>query len=196
MVAFRLGAFTASTTHTSRRARRKRDTITNGASGTLTVTIDDTSDFTASTGSQTYMAYVTCTNPKYSFSRADLLAGGLSGLADRPGQILFVKIVSKTSTTLTFDAPLPLPLHGEPQITALVNRSVSGVGLRNFIIDCNAVANGVAMEGAYGCYLRDMEVKNYTSRSVTLSSLTRCELSRNYLHDGTGAGSGTGNLRT
>jgi hypothetical protein len=94
---------------------------------------------------------------------------------------------SVTSSTVTFDPPLPFDFSGmSAQVLPAHNQAtVQGVGIESFTVDqSNITANfpSIQMGGVYGCWWYELELKNNPGRTVIIGTSVRCEFRRLYGH--------------
>jgi hypothetical protein len=154
--------------------------ITSGATkGSTTITVADASPFVV--GAPLSIG----PNPLPSW------AHNLGGNPDTsPTLRVMFKILSKTGTTITLDHPCPFDFTGmNPQ--ALVDPTVMlvGFGIEDLSFDLSAGSSWVPIwfQQAWGCWVKNVEVKAAPSRQMLFGVVIRCEVRGCYTHD---AGSG------
>src|SRR5262245_56448040 len=160
--------------------------ITAGATkGSNTITVADTSGFIVDQP----MNITTTVMPVW--------AHNLGGFPDsvRNLRIAF-KVRSKTPTTVTFDPPCPFDFTSlNPQARTFLGRSrgynfIQRVGIESLTMDMSNSTAGWAIEidQAWGCWVKDVEVKGAISRQMRFGTLVRGEVRHCYTHDKRGFG--------
>jgi Pectate lyase superfamily protein len=119
-------------------------------------------------------------------------AHNLGGHADTLRTIrVYSKVRSKTSRTVTFDPPLPFDFSGMNP-AALIDGTVmlQGFGIESMTLDMtgNTAAYPVWFEQAWGCWVKDVEIKAAYSRQMLFTMAARCEVRGCYTHDVQGTG--------
>jgi hypothetical protein len=158
--------------------------ITAGATkGSNTITVADTSFFTVG------MPISIAASPMPVWSH---------NLGGHPDTVLNLritsKIVSKTSTTITFDPPCPFDFTGLTPMATVFSGSpytfIQGIGIENLTIDLSSSTIGWAIEfdTAYGCWVKDVEVTGAYSRQMLFYQLVRGEIRHCYTHATQGSG--------
>jgi hypothetical protein len=115
--------------------------------------------------------------------------------SDRNLRIAF-KVRSKTSTTVTFDPPCPFDFTGlNPQARTFLGPNsgynfIQGIGIESLTMDMNnsTAAWAIEYEQAWGCWVKDVEVKGAISRQMRFGTLVRGEVRHCYTHDKRGSG--------
>jgi hypothetical protein len=160
--------------------------ITAGATkGSNTITVADTSGFIVDQP----MNITTAVMPVWAHN----LGGYLDSV--RNLRIAF-KVRSKTSTTVTFDPPCPFDFTGlNPQARTFLGPSsgynfIQGIGIESLTMDMNNSTASWAIEfgQAWGCWVKDVEVKGAISRQMRFGTLVRGEVRHCYTHDKRGSG--------
>jgi len=160
--------------------------ITSGATrGSNTITVADTSDFVVGMP----MNIATAAMPVWAHN-----LGGAS-TSVRNLRIAF-KVRSKTSTTVTFDPPCPFDFTGlNPQARTFLGPNsgynfIQGIGIESLTMDMNSSTASWAIEidQAWGCWVKDVEVKGAISRQMRFGTLVRGEVRHCYTHDKRGSG--------
>jgi Pectate lyase superfamily protein len=104
---------------------------------------------------------------------------------------VYAKIRSKTSTTVTFDPACPFDFSGMNPM-ALYDRMpmLQGVGIENLTLDMsNSIGTyPIWFQQAWGCWVKDVEIKGAYSRQMLWTMAVRCEVRGCYAHDVRGTG--------
>jgi hypothetical protein len=114
-------------------------------------------------------------------------AHNLGGTPDTsPTLRVMSKILSKTGTTITLDHPCPFDFSGmNPQ--ALVDPTVMlvGFGIEDLSFDLSVGSSWVPIwfQQAWGCWVKNVEVKAAPSRAMLFGVVIRCEVRGCYTHD-------------
>jgi hypothetical protein len=97
------------------------------------------------------------------------------------------KVRSKTSTTVTFDPPLPFDFSGMNPISIPWAGStiIQGVGYESFTVELMDSIAGWAIElgSAWGCWIYDVEIAHAYTRETYSHEAVRCEYRHCYIHD-------------
>src|SRR5215475_56275 len=104
---------------------------------------------------------------------------------------VYCKVNSKTATTVTFEPALPFDFSGmTPVALADDTPMIQGVGLEDLTCDMsNSNASwAVWYQQAWGCWVKDVEVKGAYTRQMLFSHVLRGEVRGCYTHDVQGAG--------
>jgi hypothetical protein len=116
-------------------------------------------------------------------------------LHDQPDTLptirVYAKIRSKTSTTVTFDPPCPFDFSGMSPMALLDSMSMlEGVGVENMTLDMSSSAGAypIWFQQAWGCWVRNVEIKGACSRQMLWTMAVRCEVRGCYMHDVRGIG--------
>jgi hypothetical protein len=100
--------------------------------------------------------------------------------------ILF-RVVSKTSSTVTFEPPLPFDFSGmNPAALAYPKQTtVEGIGLESFTMDMfdSNASWGLQISSAWGSWVKDVEVRGAYGRIMYFSDFIRGEVRQCYTHD-------------
>jgi hypothetical protein len=103
----------------------------------------------------------------------------------------YAKIAGKTSRTVTFDPPLPFDFSGMNP-AALIDSTVmlQGFGIESMTLDMtgSTAAYPIWFEQAWGCWVKDVEIKAAYSRQMLFTMAVRCEVRGCYTHDVQGTG--------
>jgi hypothetical protein len=101
------------------------------------------------------------------------------------------KVRSKTSTTVTFDPPLPFDFSGmNPMVLPMGGSLAQGAGFESFTMDMSNSTTPfpIFFENAFGCWISDVEIVHAFSRQMTFYCAIRCEVRHCYTHDVQGTG--------
>ena len=155
--------------------------ITSGATkGSNTITVASTSKFVV--GAPMAIA----PNP------LPVWAHNLGGFPDSLRSMrVYLKVRSKTTTTVTFDPPCPFDFSGLHP-TALVDLTpyMQGVGIESLTLDMtnNTADIPVWFQQAWGCWAKDVEIKRAYTRQMRWDMVVRCEVRGCYTQNVQGSG--------
>ena len=151
--------------------------ITSGATkGSATVSVADTKGF--------YVGQPMNIQPA-----TPVWAHNLGGFPDTVKNInVTVKLLSKTSTKLTFEPPCPFDFSGMSPIVSGFNPivpdkvvTVEGIGLEDLTFDMShgPMFCAIQWQNAWGCWMKNLEFKNMYSRTrFTRANFSRGEVQR------------------
>ena len=104
---------------------------------------------------------------------------------------VYLKVRSKTSTTVTFDPPCPFDFSALHP-TALVDSTpyMQGVGIESLTLDMtnNTADIPVWFQQAWGCWAKDVEIKRAYTRQMRWDMVVRCEVRGCYTQNVQGSG--------
>jgi hypothetical protein len=99
------------------------------------------------------------------------------------------RVVSKTATTVTVTPPLPFTFTESPTLVQYAISPLVSTGVENLTIDCNSQSGvGVEFDQAWGCWIKNVEIKNSTNRQMFLYCFVSGEIRHNYTHSVIGGG--------
>jgi Pectate lyase superfamily protein len=104
---------------------------------------------------------------------------------------VYCKVRSKTSTTVTFDPPLPFDFTGmNPMALSDTTTMLRGVGIESLTLDVSGSTGTypIWFQQASGCWVKDVEIKGAYSRQMLWTMAVRCEVRGCYTHDVRGTG--------
>jgi hypothetical protein len=141
--------------------------ITSGATkGSTVLTLGNTSSFAVGK-----LVHITQTNLSYVLGYAS-------------AQKVTFLVTAKTSTTVTLNHPLPCDFTASAILVSYSTTPVTGVGLESLTIDCNNhTGPGVYAEQAWGCWIKDVEIKQSASKQMLLVVFNQGEIRHCYTHD-------------
>ena len=155
--------------------------------GSATVTVADTTGF-----------YVG--QPMFIKPATPVWAHNLGGFPDTNRNInVTVKILSKTSTTLTFEPPCPFDFSGmSPTVTAfnpiVPDRVVTaeGIGIEDLTFDMShgPIFSAINWQNAWGCWIKNVEITGAYSRTMLFGNFSRGEVRGCWAHDHSPGGPG------
>ena len=155
--------------------------ITSGATkGSTTITVADSTRFIV--GAPMAIA----PNP------LPVWAHNLGGFPDTLRSMrVYLKVRSKTSTTVTFDPPCPFDFSGLNAM-ALVDSTpyMQGVGIESMTLDMNnnTTEMPIWFQQAWGCWAKDVEIKQAYTRQMRWDMVVRCEVRGCYTQNVRGSG--------
>ena len=104
---------------------------------------------------------------------------------------VYFKVRSKTATTVTFDPPCPFDFSGLHP-TALVDPTpyMQGVGIESMTLDMsnNTAEIPIWFQQAWGCWAKDVEIKQAYTRQMRWDMVVRCEVRGCYTQNVQGSG--------
>ena len=99
------------------------------------------------------------------------------------------RVAGKTATTVTLEPAIPFDFTMSPTLVQYANPPIVNTGVEDLTIDCNAKAwAGIGMNQAWGCWIKNVEIKRSTSRQMIFYGFVAGELRQNYTHSVTGGG--------
>jgi hypothetical protein len=99
------------------------------------------------------------------------------------------KVTAKTATTITVSPPLPLTFTLSPALIQYPISPLSNTGVEDLTIDCSSLSGiGLQMEQSWGCWIRNVEIKNSTGRQMFLVCFVNGEIRHNYTRAVVGGG--------
>jgi hypothetical protein len=99
------------------------------------------------------------------------------------------KITAKAGNTVTVTPPLPVDFAQSPALVQYALSPLTSTGVEDLTIDCNSISwVGVEFDQAWGCWVKNVEIKNSTSRQMFLVCFVSGEIRHNYTHDVVGGG--------
>ena len=99
------------------------------------------------------------------------------------------RVVSKTSTSVTVTPPLPFTFTESPTLVQYAISPLVCTGVEDLTIDCNAQSGvGIEFDQAWGCWIKNVEIKNSTNRQMFLYCFVSGEIRHNYTHSVIGGG--------
>jgi hypothetical protein len=119
-------------------------------------------------------------------------AHNLGGFADTLRSMrVYFKVRSKTATTVTFDPPCPFDFSGLNP-TALVDPTpyMQGVGIESMTLDMtnNSTEMPIWFQQAWGCWAKEVEIKQAYARQMRWDMVVRCEVRGCYTQNVQGSG--------
>lgn len=115
----------------------------------------------------------------------------LNARGEKPSMTFLFRVVAKTPTTVTITPPVPMALQGyKPTLVPYALPPVEGFGVEDLTID---LAGGdafaaVSMEQAWGCWVKNVEVKGAAHRQMFFYVFGAGEVRGCYVHDAAGGG--------
>jgi len=116
----------------------------------------------------------------------------LGGIADTLRSMrVYLKVRSKTGTTVTFDPPCPFDFSALHP-TALVDSTpyMQGVGIESLTLDMtnNTTEIPLWFQQAWGCWAKEVEIKRAYTRQMRWDMVVRCEVRGCYTQNVQGSG--------
>ncbi len=151
------------------RSTENSQAITSGATaGSSVMTVGSTSSFTVGN-----LVHVSQSDITYTIGN------------DGPrNMIVMAKVVAKDATHVTLDHALPITMTNSPILVPYPTAPTVGVGVEDLTIDVNNMAaQGVAFEQSYGCWLKNVEIKNSPKKEAVLIEFNNGEIRHCTFHD-------------
>lgn len=99
------------------------------------------------------------------------------------------RVVSKTATTVTLTPPIPFTFTDSPTLVQYAISPLVSTGVEDLTIDCNSQSGvGIQFDQAWGCWIKNVEIKNSTNRQMFLYCFVSGEIRHNYTHSVIGGG--------
>ena len=99
------------------------------------------------------------------------------------------RVTAKTATSITVMPPLPIDFTQSPALVQYGIPPLTNTGVEDLTIDCNSMAwAGLEFDQAWGCWIKNVEIKNSTGRQMFLICFVNGEIRHNYTHDVVGGG--------
>lgn len=99
------------------------------------------------------------------------------------------KVTAKTATSVTISPPLPIDFTLSPKLVQYGISLLSNTGVEDLTIDCNLLSPvGIEFDQSWGCWIKNVEIKNSTRRQIFLDCFVCGEVRHNYTHDVVGGG--------
>jgi hypothetical protein len=99
------------------------------------------------------------------------------------------KVTAKAGNTVTLTPPLPVDFTQSPALVQYAISPLTSTGVEDLTIDCNSMSwVGLEFDQAWGCWVKNVEIKNSTSRQMFLVCFVSGEIRHNYTHDVVGGG--------
>ena len=99
------------------------------------------------------------------------------------------KVTEKAATTVTVAPPLPIDFTLSPVLVQYSISPLSNTGVEDLTIDCNSLSGiGIEFDQSWGCWIKNVEIKNSRSRQMLLVCFVSGEIRHCYTHDCVGGG--------
>jgi hypothetical protein len=99
------------------------------------------------------------------------------------------RVISKTATTVTITPPLPFTFTDSPTLVQYEISPLVNTGVEDLTIDCNSQSGvGIEFDQTWGCWVKNVEIKNSTNRQMFLYCFVSGEIRHNYTHSVIGGG--------
>jgi hypothetical protein len=99
------------------------------------------------------------------------------------------RVTAKAGNTVTVTPPLPIDFTSSPALVQYAIAPLSNTGVEDLTIDCNSMSPmGIEVDQSWGCWIKNVEIKNSTSRQMFLVCFVSGEIRHNYTHDVVGGG--------
>ncbi|MGA2657489.1 MAG: glycosyl hydrolase family 28-related protein [Verrucomicrobiota bacterium] len=99
------------------------------------------------------------------------------------------RVTAKTAASVTVMPPLPIDFTQSPELVQYGIPPLTNTGVEDLTIDCNSISwAGIEFDQAWGCWIKNVEIKNSTRRQMLLICFVNGEIRHNYTHDVVGGG--------
>jgi hypothetical protein len=99
------------------------------------------------------------------------------------------RVVSKTATTVTLTPQIPFTFTESPTLVQYSISPLVSTGVEDLTIDCNSQSGvGIEFDQSWGCWIKNVEIKNSTNRQMFLYCFVSGEIRHNYTHSVIGGG--------
>lgn len=99
------------------------------------------------------------------------------------------RVTAKTATTVTVAPPLPVDFTASPTLVQYAIPPLCNTGVEDLTIDCNGQSwTGVEFDQSWGCWVKNVEIRNSTGRQMFLVCFVSGEVRHNYTHGVKGGG--------
>jgi len=99
------------------------------------------------------------------------------------------RVTAKAGNTVTVTPPLPVDFTSSPALVQYAISPLTNTGVEDLTIDCNSMSwTGIEVDQSWGCWVRNVEIKNSTGRQMFLVCFVSGEIRHNYTHDVVGGG--------
>jgi len=99
------------------------------------------------------------------------------------------KATAVTPTTVTVTPPLPFTFVNSPRLVQYSIGPIAGAGVEDLTLDADSLCGiPLQFEQAWGCWVKNVEVKNSTSRQIFFTCFSAGEVRHNFAHDVIGGG--------
>jgi hypothetical protein len=99
------------------------------------------------------------------------------------------RVTAKTANTVTVTPPVPTDFTASPALVQYGISPLINTGIEDMTIDCNSNSPvGIEFDQSWGCWIKNVEIKNSTRRQMFLVCFVNGEIRHNYTHDVIGGG--------
>jgi hypothetical protein len=99
------------------------------------------------------------------------------------------KVTAKTATSVTVAPALPMDFLLSPMLVQYTIPPLCNTGVEDLTVDCNALSwAGIEFDQSWGCWIKNVEIKNSTGRQMFLMGFVNGEIRRCFTHDVVGGG--------
>jgi hypothetical protein len=99
------------------------------------------------------------------------------------------RVSAKAGNIVTVTPPLPVDFTSSPALVQYAISPLTNTGVEDLTIDCNAMSwTGLEFDQSWGCWVKNVEIKNSTGRQMFLVCFVSGEIRHNYTHDVVGGG--------
>jgi hypothetical protein len=99
------------------------------------------------------------------------------------------RVTKKTATSVTITPPLPVDFTLSPKLVQYKIPPLVNTGVEDLTIDCDSISfAGIEFDQCWGCWIKNVEIKNSPSRQMFLYCFVSGEIRHNYTHDVVGGG--------
>jgi hypothetical protein len=99
------------------------------------------------------------------------------------------KVTAKVGNTVTVTPPLPVDFTLAPEVVQYAISPLTSTGVEDLTIDCNSMSwTGIEFDQSWGCWVKNVEIKNSPGRQMFFVCFVSGEIRHNYTHDVVGGG--------
>jgi hypothetical protein len=99
------------------------------------------------------------------------------------------KVTAKTTTSVTVFPPLPFDFTLSPALVQYSISPLSNTGVEDLTVDCSSISGvGIEFDQAWGCWVKNVEIKNSINRQMMLIAFVSGEIRHCYTHSVVGGG--------
>jgi hypothetical protein len=115
-------------------------------------------------------------------------AAGKPATNNKSLSVMF-RVTGKTKSTVKITPAVPFEFTLSPVLIQYANPPIVNTGVEDLTVDCNAISwAGIAIDQAWGCWVRNVEIMHSTSRQMMFYGFVAGEIRQNYTHSVNGGG--------
>ncbi len=99
------------------------------------------------------------------------------------------RVSGKSGNVVTVTPPLPIDFTASPSLVPYAISPLVSTGVEDLTIDCNGTSwTGIEFDQSWGCWVKNVEIKNSTGRQMFFVCFVSGEIRHNYTRDVVGGG--------